>query len=154
MRALGIFRAARAQHPHDPRAHYWFAVTADNLGFEAVAIPAYEAALSLGVDAWPEAEAYLASSLLKTWRADIALPHILRALDAEPDNALFHVIAGDVQAGLGNLAAAERHFRRAPLLNPQLGLAWHRLGQWLGREGVLDGAEDALLRSWELGFRG
>jgi protein O-GlcNAc transferase len=138
--ALVEFRQAAADSPEDPEAWYWLAVTQDNLGMEATAVPCYQRALQLGCADEPAAHAYLASSLQKTWRPEAAVAHIERALAERPEDALFVFIAGNVLADLGRYDEAEAAYRRAVVLDPGLALAWHHLGQLLGR---LDRLEEA-----------
>ncbi|MHB1521552.1 MAG: VOC family protein [Ferrimicrobium sp.] len=139
--ALVELRQAAADSPLDPEAWYWLAVTQDNLGMEATAVPCYQRALQLGCVDKPAAHAYLASSLQKTWRPEAALAHIELALAERPEDALFVFISGNVLADLGRYGEAEAAYRRAVVLDPGLALAWHHLGQLLGR---LDRLEEAV----------
>jgi tetratricopeptide (TPR) repeat protein len=141
--ALVELRQAVADSPQDPEAWYWLAVTQDNLGMEATAVPCYQRALQLGCADEPAAHAYLASSLQKTWRPQAAVGHIERALAERPEDALFVFISGNVLADLGRYGEAEAAYRRAVVPDPGLALAWHHLGQLLGRLDRLEKAAAA-----------
>jgi Flp pilus assembly protein TadD len=73
--ATSEFRRAVGQAPGEALGWYWLAVTLDNRGREAEAIPAYRQALALGLP--PELAtngwAWLGSSLRKTGHPDEAL---------------------------------------------------------------------------------
>lgn len=74
-RAIQCFLEATQSDPGDPQGWYYLAVTLDNRGQEAQAIPAYQRALELGLD--PECErnawAWMGSSLRKTRRPEDAM---------------------------------------------------------------------------------
>ncbi|QYO64435.1 tetratricopeptide repeat protein [Leptolyngbya sp. 7M] len=84
-----------------------------------------------------QAEAWHLLSLicLQQGQAELALAHIQRAIDLDPNGAEFHSHAGVVQCSLGNLAAGIACYQRALSLQPSshtrfnLGLAFQKLGQ-------------------------
>lgn len=96
--AVESFERAVADEPHNSLAWFWLAATRDNRAMEAEAIPAYERALELGLDA-PEvakAWAWLASSYSKTGRHAEALVAADRAEEVggyEPADEFRRVIA-------------------------------------------------------------
>ena len=150
--ALAELREAVQERPGDGDAWYWLALTQDNLGMEAMAAPCYQRALDLGCADEPAAHAYLASSLQKTWRPEAALPHIEEALAARPNDALFAFIHGNILAGLARFGEAETAYRRAVDLDPGLALAWHHLGQLVGRTDRLDEARAAYEAAFQHGL--
>jgi len=77
-------------------AHLALAIFHDNNSREAEAIPHYEAALRLGLDPTPRAEAlaWLASSLHKTGRPLEALQRIDESLAAGPTPELTRFLTG------------------------------------------------------------
>ena len=150
--ALAELREAVEERPEDGDAWYWLALTQDNLGMEATAVPCYQRALDLGCADEPGAHAYLASSLEKTWRPEAALPHIEEALAARPDDSLFTFIHGNILAGLARFGEAETAYRRAVDLDPDLALAWHHLGQLVGRAHRLDEARAAYEAAYRHGL--
>src|SRR2546422_11355846 len=81
--AVAAFERAVESEPTHVQAWFWLAVTRDNRGQEADAIPAYERAISLGLDGedLTRALAWLASSYSKTARHHEAVTAITRAAD-------------------------------------------------------------------------
>lgn len=81
--AVGCFERAVSADPSLTEGWFWLAVTRDNRGQEADAIPAYRQALSLGIkDPNQRAQAWtwLASSLSKTGRHPEALDALTEAV--------------------------------------------------------------------------
>jgi tetratricopeptide (TPR) repeat protein len=79
--AVEAFERAVADDPGDARAWFWLAVTRDNRALEAEAIPAYQQALSIGLQGDDQAKAWtwLASSYSKVGRHPDALSAVARA---------------------------------------------------------------------------
>lgn len=153
-RALDTLHAAVEEDPDNAEAWYWYAATQDRLGMESLASAGYQRALALGCQRRDEAHAFLASSLQKTWRPAEALPHIRAALATADDRALYWAIFGNVMADQGDVVKAEAAYRTAIRLDPDLGLAWHGLGQLLGLMGQSDEAWEAFARARATGFLG
>lgn len=151
LEALPFLQAATREDPADGAAWYWWAVTQDNLGMEGTAVPAYREALRLGCPQKPAAQAYLASSLQKTWRSQEALPFIEEAVRAEPDVALFHFIHGNVLADRGRWDDAEAAYQRALHRDSKQAFVWRRLGHLLGRLGRFDEAREAYAAAFREG---
>jgi tetratricopeptide (TPR) repeat protein len=143
LEALPFLQAATREDPADGAAWYWWAVTQDNLGMEGTAVPAYREALRLGCPQKREAQAYLASSLQKTWRPQEALPFIEEAARARPEVALFHFIHGNILADLGRWDDAEAAYQRALHRDSKQPVVWGGLGHLLGRLGRYDEAREA-----------
>jgi tetratricopeptide (TPR) repeat protein len=96
--AIRSFERAVESEPENAEAHFWLAVTLDNRGQESDAIPAYQRALSLGLDRKMKAKAltWLASSLSKTGQHAEALKALAAAEQAggyEPRSELERVKA-------------------------------------------------------------
>jgi tetratricopeptide (TPR) repeat protein len=80
--AVACFERAVAAAPDSAEAWFWLAVTRDNRGLEAEAIPAYRRALELGIEEVnqrAQALMWLASSLSKTGEHDAALAALATA---------------------------------------------------------------------------
>lgn len=81
--AVACFERAVAADPALTEGWFWLAVTRDNRGQEAEAIPAYQQALRLGIDdrdQCAQAWTWLASSLSKTGRHSEALDALTEAV--------------------------------------------------------------------------
>jgi hypothetical protein len=95
---MGLERSIQDAHTNADRAqaYYNLGVFHDNNSRELAAIPNYEAALSLGLDAETRAKclAWLASSLYKTGRPTEAMTRALEAGRVSSDADLSRFIAG------------------------------------------------------------
>ena len=80
--AVGYLERAVEADPRLAEAWFWLAVTRDNLGREAEAVPAYRRALTIGIDdpnRRAQAQMWLASSLSKTGQHQAALAALAEA---------------------------------------------------------------------------
>jgi tetratricopeptide (TPR) repeat protein len=80
--AAGYLERAVEADPRLAEAWFWLAVTRDNLGREAEAVPAYRQALTIGIDdpnRRAQAQMWLASSLSKTGQHQAALAALAEA---------------------------------------------------------------------------
>jgi tetratricopeptide (TPR) repeat protein len=77
----------------------------------------------------PVVEARLGSTLSKINCGDRAVPHLRRAVAAEPGRADFHAQFGDALTYAGELAEATREYEAALGLDPHYGAAHYALAQ-------------------------
>lgn len=104
--AVACFERAVAADPALADGWFWLAVTRDNRGQEAEAVPAYQQALRLGIDdrgQRAQAWTWLASSLSKTGRHAEALDALAEAVRLggyEPEGEF-----GQLRVAIGRRAA-------------------------------------------------
>ncbi len=151
LEALAALRRATREEPENAEAWYWFGATQDELGMESTAVPCYREALRLGCAESADAHAFLASSLQKTWNAAGGYGHIQRALAEKPGDPLYHFILGNILADLRRWTEAEMAYREALRIDPERGIAWHRLGQLLGAAGRQAEAWEAYQMAYRYG---
>ncbi|MGH7490384.1 MAG: tetratricopeptide repeat protein, partial [bacterium] len=73
-----------------------------------------------------------------------------RALSLGGGDFDIHIGLGNARLALGELAAAEAHFRRALALDDQRAVAWLLLGNAVGRQGMYDEALELFARADQL----
>ncbi len=97
------------------------------------AMESFESAIAADCDG--DAEARLASVLVRLGRLDAAKDAARRALEADPDAARAHNTLGNLAMIEGDPARAEPAFQRACELEPANPIAWRNLGDALLRQG-------------------
>jgi Tfp pilus assembly protein PilF len=122
-------------------------------GWEWGALPAL-AALSFvphGIPPIPPAETYseIGSNLEQWDRPEDAIPFYQRAIEAEPDNADFHLWLGLAYAKTGDEARSTRHLERAAEIDPGGSPIWMSLGVRRSRAGDDEAAVEAWRRAVE-----
>jgi tetratricopeptide (TPR) repeat protein len=118
--AAACFEQAVAADPSSVDGWFWLAVTRDNRGQEAEAIPAYRRALSLGisvVNQRAQAWAWLASSLSKTGRYREALSALTEAdnLGGYQPAAEYQALRAQIQRRTRRVYAQIRAISSAPV---------------------------------------
>ena len=86
----------------------------------------------------PEALYSLGISAHEQGRHDVAVKHLIRAIDISPRNPLYHNTIGKAYHALGKFGVASDHFRRALALDPGFGDAENNLRTTLEAWGRLD----------------
>jgi tetratricopeptide (TPR) repeat protein len=116
---------------------------AERMGDPAAAERDFRRALTLAPRD-PATLSLLAGLLLDLDRGAEATSLADRLIEMDPDRASHWTLAGRLAVGLGDLAAAERDFRRALILEPGDREARYALAQLLTRTGRVDEAEREL----------
>lgn len=155
-RAAECFAAAANEAPDQPLAWYYLAVTLDNRGQEAEAIPSYKRALQLGLDQERErnAWAWLGSSLRKTNQPEQALECFHRAEALEYPGAELHAFRGLALLAISEPQMALRSFDATLKLEPDNPTIWRLRYRALKRLKRMPEANAALVEAKRLeGFK-
>lgn len=125
-KAIACFQEAVAAAPEDPLGWYYLAVTHDNRGQEAEAIPNYRRALELGLDGDRRANAWawLGSSLRITGQPKEALECFAKAESMGYPQAKVLGFRGLALIALGRHAEALVAFDKAIRLEPEAPDYW------------------------------
>jgi tetratricopeptide (TPR) repeat protein len=125
--AAELFGGLVASSPGNAKAHYYLALSRENLGDPAAAEPHYRRAIELDAELL-EARNNLGLILLDRGDATGAEAELALFLEAQPDEAAAHYNYGLALDALGRRDAAREHFERALTLDsgdaaPLMGLA-------------------------------